>query len=110
MVAYFETIMWICFSAAWWVSLPKLLKSKRARGKSLAFLLASILGCLAGMAAKWQALGTEAISSPVFWLLTSNMIFASWEVVLIWRFHGQNRFAKMFTRSSDEEQRAPFYR
>jgi hypothetical protein len=45
----FEVIMLLCFGAAWPVSVWKSFKARTAKGKSLVFLLALVVGYISGM-------------------------------------------------------------
>jgi hypothetical protein len=45
----FEVIMLLCFGAAWPFSVWKSFKSRTAKGKSLIFLLALVVGYISGM-------------------------------------------------------------
>ena len=50
MVKILETIMLICFGAAWPFSIAKSWKAKTAQGKSIGFLLVILVGYVAGIA------------------------------------------------------------
>jgi len=52
MVTILESIMLICFGFSWPVSVYKSATSKTTKGKSLVFMLAIIVGYLAGIAGK----------------------------------------------------------
>lgn len=52
MVTVLESIMLICFGFSWPVSVYKSVTSKTTKGKSLVFMLAIIVGYLAGIAGK----------------------------------------------------------
>ena len=45
----FETVMLVCFGAAWPVSIVKMLRTKRSSGKSLAFLWIIFVGYICGI-------------------------------------------------------------
>lgn len=49
-VKVLETIMLICFGAAWPFSIVKSWKARTAQGKSLGFLLVILVGYIAGIA------------------------------------------------------------
>ncbi len=49
----FEAIMLICFGIAWPVSINKLLKTKKAKGKSIPFVAIVLVGYLAGICFQW---------------------------------------------------------
>ena len=48
----FELIMLICFGLSWPISVYKSLKSKSTQGKSVVFIIAIIIGYVAGIAGK----------------------------------------------------------
>ena len=48
--AVLETVMLICFGAAWPLSIVKSWQSRTAKGKSISFLFIILVGYLAGMA------------------------------------------------------------
>ena len=48
-VAFLETIMLICFGAAWPLSILKSWRARTARGKSLGFLVVILVGYAAGI-------------------------------------------------------------
>ena len=50
MVKILETIMLICFGAAWPFSIIKSWKARTAKGKSLGFLFVILVGYIAGIA------------------------------------------------------------
>ena len=50
MVKILETIMLICFGAAWPFSIVKSWKARTAKGKSIGFLLVILVGYIAGIA------------------------------------------------------------
>ena len=52
MVTVLESIMLICFGLSWPVSVYKSVTSKTTKGKSLLFILALIIGYVAGIAGK----------------------------------------------------------
>ena len=52
MVTVLESIMLICFGLSWPVSVYKSVTSKTTKGKSLLFILAIIIGYVAGIAGK----------------------------------------------------------
>lgn len=50
MVKILETIMLVCFGAAWPLSILKSWRARTAKGKSIEFLLVILLGYIAGIA------------------------------------------------------------
>ncbi|MBR0080006.1 MAG: hypothetical protein IJP69_06505 [Synergistaceae bacterium] len=49
MVKFFETIMLVCFGAAWPLSILKSWRARTAKGKSIGFLLVILTGYIAGI-------------------------------------------------------------
>ena len=64
----FEAIMLICFGLAWPFSIFKLLKTKKAQGKSLIFLAVLLAGYISGLLFEW--FGER---NAVFFLYLLNM-------------------------------------
>lgn len=52
MAQIFEVIMLVCFGLSWPISVYKSIKSKSTQGKSIVFILAIIIGYVAGIASK----------------------------------------------------------
>ena len=52
MVTVLESIMLICFGISWPVSVYKSVTSKTTKGKSLVFMIAIIVGYIAGISGK----------------------------------------------------------
>ncbi len=52
MTDIFETIMLVCFGISWPISVYKDLRSKTAKGKSIYFLIAIIIGYISGITSK----------------------------------------------------------
>ncbi len=52
MVTILESVMLLCFGISWPVSVYKSWTSKSAQGKSLVFMLAIIIGYIAGISGK----------------------------------------------------------
>ena len=50
LVKILETLMLICFGAAWPLSIAKSWKARTAKGKSIGFLLVILMGYVAGIA------------------------------------------------------------
>ena len=59
-VPLLETLMLICFGAAWPLSILKSWRARTARGKSLGFLLVILLGYTAGIAKVYLVDGFRA--------------------------------------------------
>ena len=52
MQSLFESIMLICFGLSWPISVYKSIRSKSAKGKSATFIIAIIIGYIAGITGK----------------------------------------------------------
>ncbi len=52
MVAFFESVMLLCFGLSWPVSVYKSFKTRSTKGKSVFFLAAILVGYLSGIAGK----------------------------------------------------------
>lgn len=52
MVSIFESVMLICFGISWPISVYKSITSKSTKGKSCVFIIAILIGYIAGIAGK----------------------------------------------------------
>lgn len=78
---FFEMCFLLCFAAAWPVNIYKSLKSRTAKGKSVAFELIVILGYLFGIVAK---LVDDHLSYVIVFYVI-NTLMVSIDVVLYFR-------------------------
>ncbi len=78
MVTVLESIMLICFGISWPVSVYKSATAKTTKGKSLVFMLAIIVGYLAGIAGKIL----DGQLTYVLALYIVNLAFVSVDLVL----------------------------
>ncbi len=78
MVTVLESIMLVCFGISWPVSVYKSWKTKTTQGKSLIFMLAIIVGYLAGIGGK--LLGGQF--TYVLALYIVNLAFVSLDLAL----------------------------
>ncbi len=78
MVTVLESIMLICFGISWPVSVYKSWKTKTTQGKSLIFMLAIIVGYLAGIGGK--LLGGQFTYVLALYIL--NLAFVSVDLTL----------------------------
>ncbi len=78
MVAILESVMLICFGISWPVSVYKSWTSKSTKGKSLVFILAIIVGYVAGITGK--ILGGQC--NYVLALYIINLAFVSVDLAL----------------------------
>ncbi len=77
----FEVVMLICFGAAWPLSIMKMLRTKRAEGKSLWFLLVILAGYIAGILHK-----VLHSYDGVIWLYVFNFIMVAFDLYLVWLY------------------------
>ena len=76
-MSVFEIIMLACFGISWPVSVLKSIKTKSTAGKSFIFLLAILIGYIAGMIHK-----ILYSRDPVFFLYLFNFLMVSFDLIL----------------------------
>ncbi|MBP5308940.1 MAG: hypothetical protein J6Z34_07400 [Clostridia bacterium] len=81
MTGILETIMLICFGLSWPISVYKSATSHSTKGKSLFFILAVIVGYLAGITGKIIGGNTNYVLA----LYVINLIFVSVDLLLYFR-------------------------
>lgn len=81
MSAFFETIMLICFGLSWPISVHKSWTSRTAKGKSVFFTYAIILGYICGILGKITAGNINYVLA----LYVLNTLMVSADVVLYYR-------------------------
>lgn len=81
MAQLFETLMLICFGCSWPISVMKSYKSRTAKGKSVMFTYAIIVGYICGILSKI----TGGNINYVLILYIINLIMVSADVVLYYR-------------------------
>ncbi len=91
--AVFETVMLLCFGAAWPVSIYKSLKSRSTAGKSVLFLWIIWIGYVCGVTYKLLS-----NPDPVLWLYILNGILVFLDILLYYR----NRGLGILRRNPDE--------
>jgi hypothetical protein len=70
-----EAGMLLCFATSWPIAIMKMLKSKRAEGKSLGFVLLVFFGYLFGIAAKASyAIAYQTSLPAIVWLYVLNSL------------------------------------
>lgn len=70
-----EAGMLLCFATSWPIAIMKMLKWKRAEGKSLGFVLLIFIGYLLGIAAKASYAPLYQTSLPaIIWLYVLNSV------------------------------------
>lgn len=77
-----ETLMLICFGAAWPLSILKSWRARTARGKSLGFLMVILLGYTAGIAKVYLVDGIQGFLLIPY---SINFILVGTETVLYFR-------------------------
>ena len=78
MAQIFEVIMLICFGISWPISVIKSIKSRSAKGKSLVFTIAIIIGYCAGIASKI----ISGITNYVLWLYIFNLAVVTADLII----------------------------
>jgi len=81
MSAFFETIMLICFGCSWPISVWKSWTSRTAKGKSVFFTYAIILGYICGILGKI----TSGNMNYVVILYIINLLMVTADVMLYYR-------------------------
>lgn len=87
MKSVFEILMLLCFAASWPFSIVRALRTKYVIGKSPVFMIIIIVGYLFGILHK-------IINCPGDWvvlLYLFNMLIVTFDLVLYFRYIGQNR-------------------
>ncbi len=83
MVQIFEAIMLVCFGISWPISVYKDIKSRTAKGKSIVFICAIIVGYISGIAGKLSGFfldGSEI--TYVFYLYILNLCVVTADLVI----------------------------
>ena len=81
MASLFETLMLICFGCSWPLNLAKSLKSKTAKGKSVLFQYAIMIGYVCGICSKFAAGNLNYVLALYF----LNLILVATDTVLYYR-------------------------
>ncbi len=84
----FESLMLLCFGAAWPGSIYKSWKSRSNKGKSLLFLVIVFLGYIAGICKNLLAQGEI---SPIILLYLLNGILVAFDMGLYYRNRGYDK-------------------
>lgn len=80
-----EAAMLICFGVAWPLANLRMLRSRRAEGKGMAFTAIILCGYIAGALAKLALASHGHTLPPVFWLYVLNTVSVGGNLVLQWR-------------------------
>lgn len=89
-----ESLMLLCFSAGWYFSIARMLRVRRASGKSAQFVVLICTGYFLGILAKvasWQASG---MLSPVVWVYAWNLLVTGFDLALVLHFSRLERDAR----------------
>lgn len=81
MAQFFETMMLICFGCSWPISVVKSYRSRTAKGKSVMFTYAIILGYICGILSKIAGGNINYVLT----LYILNLVIVSADVVLYYR-------------------------
>lgn len=81
MASVFETLMLICFGCSWPLNLAKSIRSKTAKGKSVLFQYAIILGYISGICGKFVSGATNYVLVLYF----INLAMVAADTVLYYR-------------------------
>lgn len=81
MAQLFETLMLICFGCSWPISVVKSYRSRTAKGKSVIFTYAIIVGYICGIAGK---IAGETINYVLI-LYVLNLVMVTADLVLYYR-------------------------
>ena len=92
-----EAIMLLCFGVAWPVANLRMLRSRRADGKGMAFTVIILIGYAVGATAKWTTVGPGQQIPGLFWLYTLNGASVLLNLLLQWHF--SRRFARAAARA-----------
>jgi hypothetical protein len=79
----FEAGMLLCFAVSWPIAIVKMLKTRRAEGKSLGFVLLVLAGYLMGIAAKAaEAAAGQTALPAITWLYAFNTLTVALDAAL----------------------------
>lgn len=81
-----EAAMLVCFGLAWPVANLRMLRTRRAEGKGLAFTTIILVGYVCGAACKLLPAAAGAGLAPVFWLYLLNCGSVAGNLALQWHF------------------------
>ena len=86
-----EAGMLACFSASWYWSIAKMLRTRVAAGKSATFVKLVNLGYVLGIASKLAARETAESLDPLIWLYAWNLCVTLLDLFLVWHFSREER-------------------
>jgi hypothetical protein len=83
----FEGLMLVCFGFSWPISILKMVRVRRAEGKSALFVLLVLFGYLAGIGAKLvKAANEHSWPETVILLYLLNLVFVSIDLALVLKY------------------------
>jgi hypothetical protein len=91
-----EAGMLLCFAVSWPVAIVKMLRSKRAEGKSLGFVLLVLAGYVLGIGGKLADAALHQVAWPaVIWLYAFNCVTVAIDALLQLHFSaGRGRLSR----------------
>lgn len=89
MAQLFETLMLICFGCSWPISVAKSYRARTAKGKSVMFTYAIIVGYICGILSKIAGNNINYVLA----LYVINLVMVSADVVLYYRNRKLDRIA-----------------
>ncbi len=100
MVEIFESIMLICFGISWPISVYKSATSKSTKGKSVVFIIAIIIGYIAGITGK--IIGKNINYTLAIYII--NLVMVSIDLTLFFiNKRNEKRNEKINTQSNEEK-------
>lgn len=83
----FEALMLVCFGVGWPISMLKVLRTRRAEGKSAVFMVLVLLGYVAGITAKFlRAAHDGTYPELVTGLYALNTVFVAIDLALVLKY------------------------
>lgn len=96
----FELLMLLGFSVSWYWSISKMLVSKTASGKSIAFVILICIGYCFGIASKLAVFRESGHLSPVIWLYCWNLLVTSIDAILVVYYSRNTPYGLMLSSES----------
>ena len=82
-IQFFEIAMLVAFSASWYCSIFKMIRTRMASGKSVAFVVLVCVGYLSGLCAKylvWRETGMVGVEVAFYF---ANFVVVAFDLVLV---------------------------
>jgi hypothetical protein len=86
MTAVLEAAMLAAFSVSWYCSIWKMLKTGRASGKSLGFVLLIVSGYICGILSKFALYFETGVLSALILLYSWNLLVTAFDAYLVWHY------------------------